>query len=220
MTENDRNEFIRLMGKMGEAAVGNEEMKRPSKQKMEIYFDFLKDLPLETIVQNANLHFRKNKWFPAICELRNEADENSRAVEAYSIIEELMDNLYDPMLGTCCLNAMNEKLDSMGKSYLKPVLMKWGTEIWSRQNITATRAQFLKSFPTEIKGIDTSRQLGTKQPKLIAENISVTVEQLEARAKMLKERNQAMKQLESHEKNIFEQERIKLEQARSELHNG
>ena len=218
MTEKDRIEFKRLMAKMGEASVGNEEMRRPSPNKCEIYFDFLKDLPFEIIVQNANLHFRRNKWFPAISELRNEADENSRAVEAYSIIEELMDNLYDPMLGTCCLNAMNEKLDSMGKSYLKPVLMKWGTEIWSRQNITATRAQFLKSFPTEIKGIDTSRQLEMKKPKLIAENLSVTVKELEVRAKMVKERNMAIKQIESHENNIFEQERKKLEQARKELH--
>jgi len=219
MTENNREQFTLLMAKMGEAAVGNDETKRPNKKKVEIYFDFLKDMEYDSIVANANLHFKKNKWFPAICELRNENGTlDAAAIEAYNIIEELMDGLYDPMIGIPCLNAMNERLESMGRAYLKPILMKWGTEIWSRQNITATRAQFIKAFPVETKGIDTSRQIEMKKPKLIAQGVSVTVTELQERLKLVRERNIERKQLEEHKENIFEQQRIKLNEVMSELH--
>ena len=220
MTENDRKQFTLLMAKMGEAAVGNDEMKRPTKEKVEIYFDFLKDMEYDTIVFNANLHFRKNKWFPAICELRNENGTlDAAAIDAYNIIEELMDSLYDPMIGIPCLNAMNERLERMGRAYLKPILMKWGSEIWSRQNPTATRSQFIKAFPVETKGIDVSRQIEMKKPKLIAQyDAPVTVAELQERLRLVRERNAKRRQLEQHDENIFEQQRKKLNEVMSELH--
>jgi len=219
MTENNREQFTLLMAKMGEAAVGNDETKRPNKKKVEIYFDFLKDMEYDTIVANANLHFKKNKWFPAICELRNENGTlDAVAIEAYNTIEELMDSLYDPSLGIACLNAMNERLENMGRAYLKPILMKWGSEIWSRQNITATRAQFIKAFPVETKGIDTSRQIEMKRPKLIAQGVSVSVAELQERLRFVRERNMERKQLEQHTENIFEQQRKKINEVMNELH--
>ena len=219
MTDNDYEVFGDLMLSWGEISSGNEEMRTPSHLKIDTYFKFLKELSLNEICENVKKHFDKNKWFPAICELRNENGTlDAAAIEAYNTIEELMDSLYDPMIGIPCLNAMNERLETIGKAYLKPILMKWGTEIWSRQNITATRAQFIKAFPVETKGIDTSRQIEMKKPKLIAQGVSVTVTELQERLKLVRERNIERKQLEEHKENIFEQQRIKLNEVMSELH--
>jgi len=106
----------------------------------------------------------------------------------------------------------------MGRAYLKPILMKWGSEIWSRQNITATRAQFIKAFPVETKGIDTSRQIEMKRPKLIAQGVSVSVAELQERLRFVRERNMERKQLEQHTENIFEQQRKKINEVMNELH--
>lgn len=221
MTQEDYPAFKLLMATWGEVCVGKEEDKRPSPEKVYFYFNKFRNYSLEEMRVRGEKHFDNNKWFPAPSELLNQYDE-SQALEAYSLIEELMYNFYDPMLGTCCLNAMNEKLDNMGKGYLKPVLMKWGTEIYSRQNPTATRAQFLKSFPIETKGIDINRQLGmgTKKPKMLVEDLSITEEEIERKIRTVKERNRNIKQLKSHEKNVFEEGLRKLEEIRQELHQN
>jgi len=219
MKDSEKKEFGKLMYAWAEISAGNEQMKTPSITKIELYFQGLKDLTLDTVIDNSAEHFKKNKWFPAICELRNENGTlDAVAIEAYNTIEELMDSLYDPSLGIACLNAMNERLENMGRAYLKPILMKWGSEIWSRQNITATRAQFIKAFPVETKGIDTSRQIEMKRPKLIAQGVSVSVAELQERLRFVRERNMERKQLEQHTENIFEQQRKKINEVMNELH--
>ena len=220
MKDSEKKEFGKLMYAWAEISAGNEQMKNPSITKIEFYFQGLKDLSLDTIIDNSANHFKKNKWFPAICELRNENGTlDAAAIDAYNIIEELMDSLYDPMIGIPCLNAMNERLERMGRAYLKPILMKWGSEIWSRQNPTATRSQFIKAFPVETKGIDVSRQIEMKKPKLIAQyDAPVTVAELQERLRLVRERNAKRRQLEQHDENIFEQQRKKLNEVMSELH--
>ena len=217
MKDNEFPEFGRLMIAWGEISAGNEEMRNPSDKKKEFYFAALRDLSLDQIIDNAVRHFKRNKWFPAICELRNE-DENSQAIEAYNDIKEAMFAYYEPMLGNISLDTIQEHLKNKGKEYLKPLLFEWGTEIHLGQNPSATRSQFIKAFNTEIKGIDTSRQIEGKKSKLIPQGIEVTAEQLEARTKMVKARNKEIKQLNEYNENIFEQERQKLEKIREELH--
>ena len=130
MIKEDYMKFSTAMAVWGETCVGKEDEKRPTKEKVLFYFQLLEDLPLDEIKENGKNHFRRNRWFPAPCDLRNENGTlDAAAIDAYNIIEELMDGLYDPMIGIPCLNAMNERLESMGRAYLKPILMKWGSEI-------------------------------------------------------------------------------------------
>ena len=148
MTEQDYKKFGALMVQMGEVSVGTEEMKRPSPQKIKTYFAFLKDLNFEIIQNNANKHFCKNKWFPAICELRDESDKKTEteAIEAFETISNFLDAYYAPEFGRLTTEIIEDKLKALNKTELIPVLHKWGMEIYSRTNITATRAQFIKTF--------------------------------------------------------------------------
>ena len=166
MNSNDKTRFTQLMIMMAEVAAGNEKMKQPSENKIAMYFDFLKDLDFDTIKDNANNHYRKNKWFPAICELRNETDENleAEALKAFDEIKELMQNFYIPELGAAGRQAIIIKLESDGKSNLIPLLDKWGSEIVTG-NTQVVRAQFIKSYKA-IEGQD-KKLLRTKEPKQI-----------------------------------------------------
>lgn len=161
MTEQDYKKFGALMVQMGEVSVGTEEMKRPSPQKIKTYFAFLKDLNFEIIQNNANKHFCKNKWFPAISELRNETNEDIEieALKAFDIIKDLMYNFYCPELGAAGRQSMILQLESNGNKNLVPLLDKWGMEI-ATGNVQVARAQFLKSYKASI--IDTNRLLEKK----------------------------------------------------------
>lgn len=220
MIDQDYKAFKLLMAVWGEVCAGKEEDKRPSEAKVYFYFNKFKNVSLEEMRIRGDKHFDKNRWFPQPCDLMNQIDE-SQAIEDYNLIEEMLDCFYQVGMGDLSITIIEEKLKERGKGYLIPLLNHWGTQIWNNQNPTAVRAQFLKSYPSEVSAekIEQSRkQIEMKKPKLIAENLSVTVEELKERAKMVKERNQAIKQIESHENNIFQQEYDKLEKARSELH--
>jgi hypothetical protein len=47
------------------------------------------------------------------------------------------------------LNIARDKLQEIGRPELLPLLMRWGGEIYSGTNPSATRAQFLKSYQIE-----------------------------------------------------------------------
>ena len=155
-----------------EISAGNEQMKEITPVKVELYFNCLKHLSLEQIIDRVEVHFKKNRWFPQPCDFFEQ--NGKEAIEAYNLIKELMDNFYDPTIGSCCLIAMDEHLKQINKEYLKPILLKWGCEIYEGSNPTATRAQFLKSYETDLK-INGTKQLKAKEnyqqlKKILSEN--------------------------------------------------
>ena len=166
MEINEKDKFAKLMAIMGELSSGTEKDKRPSITKINFYFDALKQLSYKQIEKNAYLHFQKNKWFPAICELIGNTDEQIEveAIQAFDIIKGLMENFYCQELGSAGRQAIIIELESMGKKELIPILDKWGYEIASG-NTQVVRAQFLKSFKAN-KIIDANRRLDAgKEPK-------------------------------------------------------
>jgi len=166
MNNNDKERFSQLMIMMSEISAGNKEIKRPSGNKIQIYFDFLKDLSFDEIKENANNHFVKNNFFPSVAELRSNTDEQIEveAIQAFDIIKRLMEDFYCPELGSSARQVMIIQLKSMNRKELIPVLDQWGYEIASG-NTQVVRAQFLKSFKAN-KIIDANRRLDAgKEPK-------------------------------------------------------
>jgi len=161
MQEKDKADLHKQMRLWAEISAGNEQMKEITPIKVELYFSCLKHLTLDQIIDRVEAHFKKNRWFPQPCDFIDDNGE-VEATEAYNLIQELMDNFYDPTLGSCCLVAMQERLKDMNKEYINPLLLKWGSEIYERSNPTATRAQFLKAFKTDIKS-ETEKQLKSKE---------------------------------------------------------
>ena len=151
MMNQDLKLFGELMIKMSEVAAGNEDMKRPSKEKIEMYFEALKDLSLEIIHRQAVIHFQREKFFPAICELRPQVDDEVEAQQAFEDIKEAVLNLYDPMLGTAALVAVQEHLKNRDREHLIKMLPSWGAEIAYSEKMGVTRAQFIKAYVAEKK---------------------------------------------------------------------
>lgn len=168
MIEQDREQFTQLMIMMSEVSAGTEELKRPSKNKIKMYFDFLKDLDFELIKENANLHFRKNKWFPAISELRNESDEQieKEAIQAFEKIKQLMSKYYWGEFGNSCRNIMIMKLKESNQDNLVPYLDEWGIEI-ANGNTQVVRSQFIKTYKSLEGSSDRLLNKHSKETKQI-----------------------------------------------------
>ena len=160
MTENDRQKFSQLMIMMAEVSVGNE-FKRPSADKIQMYYNLLSDLSFDIIKLNAEKHFRKNKWFPAISELRGESDEKLKikAQESFKILNDVIEKYYVAGFACTC-DIVEQKLKAMNREDLISDFYKWGTEIVNNSNPTATRAQFLNAYVAH-KIIASDRQIET-----------------------------------------------------------
>ena len=144
MTDKDKGKFMVLMTGMNEASPGSEKI---SKEKLKIYFDFLKDLPFEEIQNNANSHFCKNKWFPAICELRgtDSSSNTDEAIQAYETIGRLLKNNYHPLM-LKQVTAVKKELEKINKPEWVAMLEKWAWGIQNSTNSAVTRKQFIDSF--------------------------------------------------------------------------
>jgi len=175
MQETDFAKFNLLMSIMGEMSDGNEEMKRPQPEKVKLYFEFLIDVPFETIKENSKNYFnspQKAHFFPGVAILRHGCKDDdlieAEAIQAFDIIKELMEEFYCPELGSSAKQVIIIQLESMNKKELIPLLDQWGYEI-ATGNTQVVRAQFLKSFKAN-KIIDTDRRLDIgKEPKQLCE---------------------------------------------------
>jgi hypothetical protein len=123
----------------------------PSKELKKGYFELLKDLDFEAVNKNGFDHFRKNRYFPAACDLRGDTDKinEAKADSAYRLVEFLMREFYFEGYGESCMNTIELKLKAWNETDLLPLLKRWGREILEGSNPSATRAQFLKSYLIE-----------------------------------------------------------------------
>ena len=169
MIEADKKRFVQLLAMLGE--LYNKNISGPLQ---EFYFVALQDLEYEKIHKNA-LNFvntKKNfKGFPDPGDLRN---EETKALESYNIIKEMMIRFYDPTFHKATLEIIKDRLERSRMDYMFPLLQRWGDEIMNGSNPSATRAQFLKSYQT-----DTSirkRLPSKRQSEKISENINKIIE--------------------------------------------
>lgn len=137
----------------------------------------LDDIPEEIFIAACNsIAIIKETPWSIIASIREEAKRLmcQDADSSYAIIENLMNRYYHPEIGKCMSEYIESKLVDMGRRDLVPLFYKWGGEIYSGSNPTATRAQFKKAFDTEIKlNSNGHRQLSNgNTPKLLGEIIT------------------------------------------------
>jgi len=120
----------------------------PDNDVVEFYFEALKDKSLEEIRANGQAHFiRGSGFFPTVAELRNDPDPEQEARVVFDIVQNLMDTYFVPGFpGT--LDAVYRRLKRRGLGHVVPMIERYGLEIINRENITATRSQFVKSYET------------------------------------------------------------------------
>ena len=85
MTNNDKAQFFELL--TGIAEIYNQEI---SAMKGQLYWNALIDLPIETVLRNANAHIRTAKFFPSPAELRQDDSTNDQAIMAWAAVEKAM----------------------------------------------------------------------------------------------------------------------------------
>lgn len=151
MTNNDYDKFSELLFQIASICISSDKL---THEKVEFYFELLKDLEFDKIKQNSIDYLRTEKkpFFPSPAILRGDTQE--KAIEAYNIITEMMNQFYSPDFHGITLGIIRNRLKESGRSSLFPLLQKWGDEITSGTNPSATRAQFLKTYDTEIKIIE------------------------------------------------------------------
>jgi len=134
-----------------EVSVKTSKSEPPSDAMKQLYFEILKDLDFETVNKNGFDHFKKNRYFPAACDLRGEIDKinEAKADHAYRIIEFVMKKYFIPEFPQTSMNIIKHKLNLWNESALLPLADRWGMEIFEGSNPSATRAQFLKSYLIE-----------------------------------------------------------------------
>lgn len=159
MTIDEKEKFVRLMYAIAEAVAGNEEMRVPSDMKIDLYFQGLADLSLNIISDNAAQYLRTNRkgFFPTIADLRNEPDPEDIAREKFDKFQRVIECYYMPGFGSS-YDIVIDKLKEYNLEDMIPYLNTYGLEIVNQDNISATRAQFVKQY-TAQHHIDTSRQI-------------------------------------------------------------
>ena len=159
MTNQDKKKFGCLMLTIGEMSSGSQDMRTPSEIKIELFFQGLKDLSLDRITENTALYFKNNRkaFFPTIADLRNEPDPEDVAREKFDAFQDVINNYY--AIGySSSLDIVIMKLKQRGLADLIPYLDSYGVEIVNQNNISATRAQFVKQY-TAHQRIETSHQI-------------------------------------------------------------
>jgi len=166
MQENDHADFTELMNQVAEACAGNEP---PSPDKVDFYFEILKDLDFVTIRANAIEYLRRNKsqkgFFPPPAYLRDprdqdeiEAEETAIANMAFDRVKYYLENYYFEGLGSSCMAAIEIQMRRKNETHLMPLLNQWGTEIMSAPT-QVVRAQFVKSVKGQRLMSDPARML-------------------------------------------------------------
>jgi len=169
MNADDRIKFSQLLSMLGEIYG-----KQISDSFVDFYFEALKDLEYDELHRNAIDYVNtagKNRY-PVPGDLRG--DSEKEALEAYTIIREMLNRFYSPELHGITLNIIKEKLEKMGRPDLFPMLQNWGEEILYEQNPTATRAQFIRAYRAERKIVRKALPAKeNKEPKILAEFLSL-----------------------------------------------
>jgi len=147
MDERDKSRFTVLMNAIGEASPQGS----PSPEKTLLYFEALKDMPYDLIKKRMTNHLRHNKFFPAICEIRQEVDPEIQAQEDCDLITDLCKEFIFPDFPQVGRNIVCEKLKEQGREDLVELVDRWGAEIINNQNPTATRAQMIRGHKARIE---------------------------------------------------------------------
>jgi len=146
MVDNDKREFVDLMYTLSKGF-----RKQTDEKTVELYWIMLKDLTLETVKLRIMNHLKNEKFFPAVCEIRQDVKPEEQAQADYVLLEDLVSKyvfLDFPMAGR---NAVQMKLEEKGRGDLVPFLDRWGGEMLTTTNPTATRAQLVKQLVVEHK---------------------------------------------------------------------
>ena len=168
MDERDETRFTVLMNTIGEMTPGD----KPSPEKTMLYFECLKDMPYDLIKKRMTNHLRFNKWFPVICEIRQEADPEIQAQNDIDLIEDLCMEFIFPDFPQTGREIVHMKLKDMGRDDLTEMVDRWGAKIVNGLNPSATRAQMIRGHKARIEhdmieGMIV-KKLNPKTEKLIA----------------------------------------------------
>ena len=80
MTNKDKPKLIEILNAMNEVYTPNRTL---STILYEMYYQALKDLPIEKVVTNASKHFKTSQFFPKPADLRNDDNINDQALLAW-----------------------------------------------------------------------------------------------------------------------------------------
>jgi hypothetical protein len=178
MDNNDKPDFAVLMTGLAEVCA-NANLTR---EKIDMYFQFLRDLDIETVRENAKYYIANNKsqkgFFPPVAFLRDprepgeiEAEETALADAAFSRVKWYIENFYYPEMGASCMAAIECKMKKANELHLLPLLNQWGGEILSAPT-QVVRSQFVKSLKGSSLLKEKTRLLsGKKEPVQIGELI-------------------------------------------------
>ena len=72
--------------------------------------------------------------------------------EAFDLLGEMIDSFYMPGLGETCYQLICNRLRERGQDRLIPFFKSFGVDIWNRENPTALRAQFKRSYESRMQG--------------------------------------------------------------------
>jgi len=161
MTEKDKPAFIKLM--QVTAKVFRRDIDADT---IEIYRAMLIDMDIETIGRRMAEHAKNEKFFPAICEIRQDPPAEDKAQADYAMLEELISTyvyLDFPSSGRAIVEM---KLQEKGRTDLMPFVDRWGAELLTTSNPTATRAQLVKQLTVEHKRGLTALQQSPDQKKV------------------------------------------------------
>lgn len=130
---------MKLPGEVGQAAL-----------KMEL--NYLDDQTFIKACQ-AVAHSHETPWafLAAIEQAAAKAMGFLDADGAFNLITELIENFYMPGLGETSCKIICEKLRERNQPGLVRYFNKFGTEIYNRENPSAVRAQFKKSYESSMQ---------------------------------------------------------------------
>jgi hypothetical protein len=186
VTNKDKAEFATLMTGLAEVCANAQ----ITKEKIDIYFQFLQDLDIETVRANAKYYVAHNKsqkgFFPPVAFLRDprdpadiEAAEQAEAQRAFDKIQYYLSEFYYPEFHGASLNAIHQKMTRSNEAHLFPMLQLWGTEIQTG-NTQVARAQFLKAYTAEKRNYEFKRkEIGTNHN--VQQLLNDVVNKLEAK---------------------------------------
>lgn len=142
---------------------------KPNKETSDMWFSWLSDIPDEVFIKTCEDICKKTGYPPQnlVGEIHETAKRTAMEMsgqlkpeQAYQIIEDAFEAFYDPYLSSSAWVAIRGRLESRGYGYLVPMAQRWGVEIWSKSNLTATRAQFIKSYKPQLEIIDKQIESG------------------------------------------------------------
>lgn len=153
MRDSQKLQFALLMNQLSEATANAEP---PSREKIDFYFECLKDLELDAIRENAIRYVQTNKsnkgFFPPVAYLRDprepeqiKMESEAQAQKAFERVQFYLDRFYVPELHGSMLRVIEKKMAQENEGHLFPWLQRWGSEIMDG-NQQVVRAQFVKAF--------------------------------------------------------------------------